>query len=939
MRVLRVHASHFGPLLDLDTGEGTPLPALVAVLGPNEAGKSSFHQAVVSLFYGFYPATRDNHPLAPWSGESPELRGWIQTGEEGILEVHRRLLSRPSGSLTRGSRVEDLRNHELDLVAHVDRGVFQQVYALTLADLAGLEGEGWEAVQDRLVVGMGAGDVRSPRDAAEELEQRANGLWRSDRRGRPRHAELRDELGELREVRREALARDRTVRELHRQMEEAMRDRDALREERARLDAKRARIERLLPVATGLREISRLSDQAGPREDLVDLPADPGATLEGFGERLDEVDERIARLEGRKRELDEEVRAPSPSQEKLLARRSEIQALVDRIPILQERAASRGHLEAELDHLERRLQTTAGPLFGGTRLPDADTLASVPFPRLREALQEAQRAENRLGTLREEMESLERRPASPEPGPPPRTSLLAVVAGPLLLLGAFVLAVQADLTAASVALGVLGLASLGWGGWGLARWQAQRETAREAAGSRGREKDALAQRVSEVTREVEEARNRVDGLLASLPPIAGVPEGAGGREGAGISEGAGPTSLGPELARDLEQLRDLLLDKERGNQDLARIVSEDEAVTEALARFGEEIEGLGDLPDDPVSALPELGRRLEAAVELRRRGEEAARELERLHEDLTRARERREDLLARKEALESAIRTAGGEAGSIGEAIRRARERLRALDRLEIARQTLESERPHLVRERDEIREARQAGEAWLDDPEASSRLEARRDALTEEIEQLADRLAEAGAEARRLEEEETVDLVDGRILQVEEELERVALQRDRLFALARLIRVAERRFRDAHQPDLLRRAGVYLERITGGRYRRLLLSEDPERDPFLLEADHLPGPHAVSPPLSTATREQVYLALRLGIVDHLDRGRDALPLFLDEVLVNWDRLRRERGLDLLAEVSEHRQIFLFTCHSGLAEGVEERGGLILRLSGPGAGS
>jgi uncharacterized protein YhaN len=96
-----------------------------------------------------------------------------------------------------------------------------------------------------------------------------------------------------------------------------------------------------------------------------------------------------------------------------------------------------------------------------------------------------------------------------------------------------------------------------------------------------------------------------------------------------------------------------------------------------------------------------------------------------------------------------------------------------------------------------------------------------------------------------------------------------------------------------------------------------------------------LAEPRPVGPPLSTGTREQVYLALRLALLDELDRSGERLPLFLDEVFVNWDARRRGRGLDLLATAADTRQVFLFTCHDDLAREAEARGAHRLELEAP----
>jgi uncharacterized protein YhaN len=151
---------------------------------------------------------------------------------------------------------------------------------------------------------------------------------------------------------------------------------------------------------------------------------------------------------------------------------------------------------------------------------------------------------------------------------------------------------------------------------------------------------------------------------------------------------------------------------------------------------------------------------------------------------------------------------------------------------------------------------------------------------------------------------------------------------------LAQLIRDADRRFREEHQPDLIRRAGSYLKHLTGGRYDRILVDEAGAGDVFQVLGPGLPAPVPLTPPVSTGTLEQAYLSLRLAIVDHLDQGGECLPLFVDEVFVNWDRERRGRGIEVLGSLSRNRQLFVFTCHPELAEQFSGRGAAVLELEG-----
>lgn len=65
---------------------------------------------------------------------------------------------------------------------------------------------------------------------------------------------------------------------------------------------------------------------------------------------------------------------------------------------------------------------------------------------------------------------------------------------------------------------------------------------------------------------------------------------------------------------------------------------------------------------------------------------------------------------------------------------------------------------------------------------------------------------------------------------------------------------------------------------------------------------------------LSSGTRDQVYLALRLLLARKIGRGQP-LPLVLDDPFVNADDERFLQGMDYLHELSATHQVFVFSCH------------------------
>ncbi|RJQ52334.1 MAG: hypothetical protein C4521_10695 [Actinobacteria bacterium] len=120
---------------------------------------------------------------------------------------------------------------------------------------------------------------------------------------------------------------------------------------------------------------------------------------------------------------------------------------------------------------------------------------------------------------------------------------------------------------------------------------------------------------------------------------------------------------------------------------------------------------------------------------------------------------------------------------------------------------------------------------------------------------------------------------------------------------------------------------GELASEITGGRYEEVRVDE---KDLAMTVLSREKGEWAsVDDELSQATREQFYLAARLGLLQELC-GEARPPLLLDDPFVTFDSERRDRTMRLLRRLSEGRQILLFTCdeeYDGYADRVIELAG------------
>jgi uncharacterized protein YhaN len=120
-------------------------------------------------------------------------------------------------------------------------------------------------------------------------------------------------------------------------------------------------------------------------------------------------------------------------------------------------------------------------------------------------------------------------------------------------------------------------------------------------------------------------------------------------------------------------------------------------------------------------------------------------------------------------------------------------------------------------------------------------------------------------------------------------------------------------RFEREHQPQMLRDVSRLFARMTLGRYTDISRRLDEQGTLQVRQAD---GREKSPQQLSTGTREQLYLAIRLAYVLHYCREAEPLPVVMDDVLVNFDDARAAATLDALREVATQVQVLLMTCHS-----------------------
>ena len=126
----------------------------------------------------------------------------------------------------------------------------------------------------------------------------------------------------------------------------------------------------------------------------------------------------------------------------------------------------------------------------------------------------------------------------------------------------------------------------------------------------------------------------------------------------------------------------------------------------------------------------------------------------------------------------------------------------------------------------------------------------------------------------------------------------------------------AVERYEKERQPAVIREATDIFSDISGGRYQRIIKPLD--ADGVLVET--VAGERKEVGKLSRGTAEQLYLALRFGYIMEFGKHDVSLPVVFDDILVNFDPVRKENSCRAIAGLAEKNQVIYFTCHPDTVE-------------------
>ncbi len=137
-----------------------------------------------------------------------------------------------------------------------------------------------------------------------------------------------------------------------------------------------------------------------------------------------------------------------------------------------------------------------------------------------------------------------------------------------------------------------------------------------------------------------------------------------------------------------------------------------------------------------------------------------------------------------------------------------------------------------------------------------------------------------------------------------------------------KILREEIERYRAENQDPVLKIASRYFKELTQGAFNGLRTDIDDHGQPILIGV-RSNGVWLQVEGMSSGTRDQLYLALRLATLEWRVQSSEPMPFIVDDILINFDDERSKATLKSLATLAEKTQVILFTHHGQIREAAQ----------------
>ena len=153
----------------------------------------------------------------------------------------------------------------------------------------------------------------------------------------------------------------------------------------------------------------------------------------------------------------------------------------------------------------------------------------------------------------------------------------------------------------------------------------------------------------------------------------------------------------------------------------------------------------------------------------------------------------------------------------------------------------------------------------------------------------------------------ENLATLEEELINAEEKYEELKKEGKSINVAKEYLQIAYNKMKENITPKFTKNLSENINKITNGKYKNVKFNDE---QGLIIEIEN--GNYISAENLSVGTIEQLYLSLRLALIDEI--SEETLPIILDETFAYFDKTRLKNILKCLNEQVKNRQILIFTC-------------------------
>jgi uncharacterized protein YhaN len=868
MKIKEIRLKNFGKYKDSDR----PLvfkEGVNVVYGLNEAGKSTLFNGLMTLLYGYKPANREAHPYLGWGENKMEVAGSFEDGD-GEFYIERKLMSSVTGKLIRDHQEQKINNKPLDVLQSISRPTYESIYALSLHDVVQMEDKPWSEVEDRLILNYGMESVLSPREVLQVLDQDMKKIFNPRAQAKNARVKVLEKvIKDLKKERTSILDNQEAVRDKEETLKAHIEERDGLLKQEALLSKDIQwweKHEKVIDLTKGIEALSIVKKEL--QGQIGQIP-EAARGIQELGQALEKHQMGLDKLKREKETYDKALKPLTELETHCLSAEDQIRPLLNRFRKYESNKVLQESKEQVLTDKRKQLEALVSDIMAAPSDQQIRALATTNITSIEGKIETLERLKLEIEKLKEAIYAKQSTP----------TQFSSALGMGLAILGCLVFAGGLYLNQDIIKYAAVLLIAFGGFKW--------------LSNSRQVDQEDIKVFNNKIEFNEKQSEDQVDGLVREVSQLGILPDQI--------------KMAGQRLVSILKQAKTLAHDLEASilafGDTMASLEEEGREITSQLVSLGIIAQG-ADIDDKFIENV------LSGAIQKRTYNVEIKSKSDLIDKRIKEGQSQYQALSGQYEVLKSYFLNLGD--GDLDAGINK----LKTFDKL------LEKEALLL----DQLDE-KDPGRIMREQIHKGSDTELDISKIKIELREISERISDTKVAIRGIETEikhllEGVDLfdVESQLSALEEELEEAKIAYDKLLTLRTLVAAYDQSYREEHQPDIHKRTGKYFEQISQGKYNRVYNDELIGKTALVVRQGE--EEREVENGLSQGTKDQLYLALRLALADELDKDTTAMPLFLDELFVNWDMPRLEEGLALINTIAEKRQVVVFTCHKWMAEKV-----------------